>query len=106
MHLKRGDAYEEPRSTKLFLLAVVTQDVADVLAKEALDALTKFLYAVDVRLVHLPLGVRARLKRRNLLIDSEVPGDVGDQVFDHGKGFHGKDGYGLIERERVHARFA
>src|SRR5260370_40532552 len=106
MHLKRRGTDEEPRSAKLLLLAVVAQDVADVLAEEAFDALAKFLHAIDVSLVHLPLGVRPRLEGWDFLIDSEIPGDVGDEILDHRERLHGKDGDGLIERERVHARFA
>ena len=106
MHLKRSGAYEEPWAAKLLLLAVVTQDVADILAKEALNALAKLLYAIHIPLVHLPLDARARLEGRNLPIDFEVPGDVGDQILDHREGLHGEDGDGLIERKSVHACFA
>jgi hypothetical protein len=38
---------------------VVAQDVADVLAQEALDALAEFLHAVDVGLAHAPRAVGA-----------------------------------------------
>src|SRR5271168_118330 len=106
MHLKRSRTYEEPRATKLLLLAVVSQDVADILAEEALDALAKFLYAIYVPLVHLPLDARARLEGRDLPIDFEIPGNVRDQVLDHRERFHGEDGDWLIKRESVHARFA
>src|ERR1700733_2131728 len=106
MHLKRSGAYEEPRAAKLLLLAVVAQDEADILAEEALNALAKLLYAIYVPLVHLPNGVRARLERRDLLIDSEIPGHVGDQVLYHRESLHRKDSDGLIERKSVHARLA
>ena len=39
------------------VLVVVADDVADVLAQEALDALVEFLDAVDVLLVHAVLAV-------------------------------------------------
>ncbi len=96
MHLQRGGAHEKPWPAKLFLLAVITQDVADVLAKETLNALAKFLYAIHVSLVHLPFDVSSRTKRRNLLIDSEIPGDVSYQILDYREGLHGKDRDGLI----------
>src|SRR5271154_606291 len=99
MHLKRSDAYEEPRATKLLLLVVVTQDVANILAKETFNALAKFLHAIHVPLVHLPLDARPRLERRDLLIDSEVPGDVSNQILDHRKCLHREDGDGLIQRK-------
>src|SRR5580704_16922518 len=106
MHLQRSGAYEEPRPTKLLFLVVVTQDVADILAKEALNAFAKLLHAIHVPLVHLPLDTRARLEWRNLLIDSEVPGDISHQILDHREGLHRKDGDGLIKRKSVHARLA
>src|SRR5438270_4780796 len=106
MHLKRSCADKETWSSKFLLLAVVAQDVADVLAEEAFDALAKFRYAIDIALVHLPLGVRTRLEGRNFAIDLVVPGDVGDQVLDDREGLHGKNGDGLIERKRIHACFA
>src|ERR1700692_2394666 len=37
MHLKRSRAYEEARSAKLLLLAVIAQNVADILAEKTLD---------------------------------------------------------------------
>ena len=42
------------------VLVVIAQDVADVLAQEALDALAEFLHAVDVFLGHAPGAVGAR----------------------------------------------
>jgi len=70
-------AYEEPRSSKLLLLAVIAQDVADVLAEEALNALAKFLYAIDVPVG--PSSNRCQVEAGTagiFVIDSEIPGDV------------------------------
>src|SRR6185437_10523282 len=39
VHLQRGGADEETRPAEFFLLRVISEDVADVLAEEALDAL-------------------------------------------------------------------
>ena len=99
MHLERGRADEEARSAKLFLLVVIAQDVADILAEEALDALAELLHAIDVALVHLPLDAGARLEGRDLLIHFEIPGDVGHQILDDRKCLHGKDGDGLDREE-------
>jgi hypothetical protein len=106
MHFERSRTHEEPRSPKLLLLTVLAQNVADILAKEALDALAKFLNAIHIALVHLPRDAGPWLKRGNLLIDFEIPGDISDQILNHRESLHGKDGDGLIKRERVHARFA
>ena len=60
VHLERGDADEEARAEVAALQVVVAQDVADVLAEEALDALAELRDAVDVLLLHAPVGVRLR----------------------------------------------
>src|SRR5438874_7103751 len=47
MHFQRREANEKPRPSKALLIAlVVANDVADVLAQEALDALVELLYPV------------------------------------------------------------
>src|SRR5260370_13384383 len=106
MHLKRSRTDEEARSAKLLLFAVLAQNVADILAEKALNALAKFLHAVHIALVHLPLDAGTRLERRDLLIHSEIPGDVSHQILDDRECFHGKDGDGLIKWKRVHACLA
>jgi hypothetical protein len=106
MHLKGSSSHEEARPAKLFLLAVVAQDVADILTKEAFNALTKLLHAIDVPLVHLPHDTSPWLERRDLPIDAEVPGNVSHQILDHWESLHGKDSDGLIKWKRVHACFA
>jgi len=64
---------------------VVSDDVADVLAQEAFDALVKLLDAVDVHLSH-PVGCRlppaGRGGSRDATGDGEVVRDVGDEVTD------------------------
>ena len=51
VHLERGGVDEEPRADEPLELAVIAQDVAHVLAQEALDALAELLHAVDVALL-------------------------------------------------------
>src|SRR5260370_14602667 len=70
LHLKRSRAHEEARSAELLLFAVVAQNVADILAEKALNALAKFLHAVHIALVHLPLDAGTRLERRDLSLYS------------------------------------
>src|SRR6202007_1071903 len=106
MHFKAGNANEETRSAELFLFGVVAKDVADVLAEEALDALIEFLHTLHVALVHLPLDAGPGLERRDFPVHFVVPGDVGNEILDQRKSFHGEDCDGLIERERIHARLA
>jgi hypothetical protein len=80
--------------------------MADILAEKALNTLAKFLHAVHIALVHLPLDAGTRLEGRDLLIHSEVPGDVSHQILDDGECLHWKDGDGLIQWKRVHACLA
>jgi len=105
MHFEAGDANEKARATEGIAFGVVTEDVANVLAEKTFDAFAKFLNAIDIALVHFPFDVFSRLEGRDFFVDLVVPRDVGDEVFDDGKGFEGRDGDGLVERERVHTRF-
>ena len=105
MHFEAGNANEETGSSELFLLGVVAEDVEQPsLAEEALDALAEFLYTVHVALVHLPLDAGPGLERRDFPVHFVIPGDVGDEILDQRKSFHGEYCDGLIEGERIHAR--
>ncbi len=57
IHLQRGRIHQEARADELVVHVVVAQDVADVLAQEALDALAELLHAVHVGLLHAPGAV-------------------------------------------------
>ena len=48
MHLERGRINQETRPDELIVHVVIAQDVANILAKKALDAFPKFLDAIDV----------------------------------------------------------
>jgi hypothetical protein len=53
MHFQLGDPHQVPRAgERLFVLIVVADDVADVLAQGAFDALTELLRALHVDLCH------------------------------------------------------
>src|SRR6266481_4967406 len=106
MHFEAGDSNEETWARELLLLVVFAKDVAHILAEKAFDALAKLLDAVDIELGDFPFRSFAGLEGRDFAVDTIVPGNVGDKVFNAGKGFHGKDGDGLVLREIVHARFA
>src|ERR1700687_3289111 len=110
VHLERGGLDEEARAREgLLLLLVVADDVADVLAQEALDALVELLGAIDVLLHHPVLAVRVRRlepQRRDLLGLHVVVGDVGDQVPDQGEGPDGGHRDRLTLGEYVHAGHA
>ena len=74
--------------TKRILAVAIAEHVADVLAQEALDALSELLHAIDVLLIHAVLAVgvaRPRLERADALVLPVVPGHVGDQILDHRK---------------------
>jgi hypothetical protein len=106
MHFETGDSNEEARASELLLLVVFAKDVTDILAEKAFDALTKLLDTVHIQLRDSPIHALAGFEGRNFAVDTIVPGNVGDKVFNSGKGFHGQDGDGLVLREFVHARFA
>ena len=78
----------------LLVVLVVTDDVADVLAQEALDALAELLRALDVDLRHAVLARREVRRRegRDLLGLLVVVRDVGDEVLDHREGTQRGDG--------------
>src|SRR5690349_15136513 len=74
MHLETGDPDHEAGSVERRLRLMVAEDVAHVLAQEALDALAELDAAVDVFLLHAPGFARrkvllARRERRDLLVD-------------------------------------
>ena len=110
VHLERGQPHEEARAgERRLVLLVVADDVADVLAQEALDALVELLDAVDVLLLirRVPsasggLGLNGGICL-GLLV---VVGDVGDQVLDEREGLERRDGDRLARLEGVHPRHA
>ena len=101
MHLESGNANKEPWTAKLLVPFMIAQHVTDVLTEKALDALAKFLHAIDVALVHFPLDIRARRERRDLFVDLEIPGNIRDKIFDHGKTFERLNRDRFVDRQRV-----
>src|SRR5947209_14673634 len=103
MHFQRGRMYKKARADEFGVLAMIAEDVTNILAKVALDAFAKFLNAVNVLLRHAPGAVgRIRCTRfewLDLFLDLKIPGNVGDQIFERRESLHGLDGYGLIERQ-------
>jgi hypothetical protein len=64
VHLERGGVNEQARPDEAVVLLVLAQDVADVLAQKALDALTKLLDPLDVLLRDPPGAVRGVTRSR------------------------------------------
>ena len=58
MHFERRGVDQKARADELLVLVMLAQNVAHVLAQEALDALAEFLHAVHVHLLHAPRAVR------------------------------------------------
>ena len=85
---------------------MVAQDVADVLAQEALDALAELAHAVDVLLADQPFRVRRRRERRDALVDLVVPAHVGDEVADDREGVQRLDRDRLVRGQMVEPRLA
>jgi hypothetical protein len=106
MHFEAGDSNEEAWTGELFLFVVFAKDVTDVLAEKTFDALTELLHAVDIELGNFPFDSLARFERGDFPVDTVIPGNVGDKIFDSREGFHGQDGDGLVLREVVHTCFA
>src|ERR1700675_2440803 len=106
MKLEPGHAYEKSRAAEFRFSVMLANDVANVLAEKTFDALAEFLDAVDIDLGDFPVGVLVRVKGGDFLVDLIIPGNVGDQVFDSRKRFHGHDSDGLVLGKIVHARFA
>src|SRR5215813_5114556 len=110
MHLELGDAHEEagPREAAL-VLRMIADDVAHVLAKEALDALAELLAPLHVFLLHPSRPVRLlgpRLEGRHLLGTLEVEGDIRGEVAIQGEGLDGRHRHRLARIEGIHAGHA
>src|SRR5262245_6144233 len=90
------------------MLYVIAKYMANILAKIALDTLTKFLYAINIGLVHPPraiLSVRcSRIELFDAFLDLEVPTNIRDQVLDRRKRPHRLDGHRLCNIDRVQPR--
>ena len=109
MHLEAGESHHEAGSSEVLLGLAVAQDVTDILAEEALDALAELLHPIHVFLHHAVFAVgvsRARGEGADTLVLLVVPGDIADQVADHRKCLQRLDGDGLIGFEGVHAGHA
>jgi hypothetical protein len=106
MHFQSGNPNEEAWPTELLFLFMISQHVADILAKETLDALAKLLHPIDVALIHLPFSIWARREWRNLFIDLVVPGNICNEVLNQWKGAHRLDGNWLIKRQSIKTRLA
>src|SRR5256885_2648505 len=109
MHLEAGRPDEEPRTDERSLDLVVPEDMAHVLAQEALDALPELLDPLDVLLLPAPvlLGhVLGRLERRDPPVHLVVPRDVRDEVADERERAHRLDGDRLFRLEVRETRLA
>ena len=84
MHFQRSGVQQEAGSDELVMLVMIAQHMANVLAEKTLDALSEFLYAIDVFLHHCPRSVGviwfSWLKWFDLLLDAEVPTDIGHKI--------------------------
>src|SRR5829696_5379469 len=105
VHLQPLVSDEEPGAGELGVLVVGPEDVADVLAHKALDALLRLVETLHVLLVHGEGRLLAGLEGFDALGHLIVPGDVGDQVLYDGEGPHGADMY-LSPIVFLHARLA
>src|SRR5712692_10164834 len=106
MHFQSRDAHKKAWAPELFLLFVIAQHVANVLAEKTLDALAKLLHAIDLALIHLPFHVWLGRERRNLFVDAVIPGNVGDQILQHRKTLHRLYRDWLVKRQSFQPGFA
>jgi hypothetical protein len=107
MHFQRCQTDEKARSGKiLFVVFVIPDHMAHVLAQKALDALVKFLPPIDVLLIHSPGPVGLFwlwLERGDRFRFLVIKRDVGDQIPNNGKGFHRSNSNQLAGFKKVHA---
>src|SRR5260370_33998110 len=106
MHLETRDAHKETGTAKLLLFVVIAQHMTNVLAKKTLYAFAKLLHAIDFALIHLPLTVRPRCERRDLLVNAIVPRDVGNQILEPWERLHRLYCDWLTYRQRIPSRLA
>ena len=90
--------------TKADLLgAVIAQDVANILAEKAFDALSEFLYTVNILLRHPPRSIRcirfSRFEFFYFFLHPEIPGNICYQVADQRKRFHRLQQHRFIQWE-------
>src|SRR6266545_329077 len=110
VHFELGDPHDEARAGEgRLVLRVVADDVADVLAQEALDALPELLAPLHVGLGHAARAVRllgTGLEGRDGLGLLEVVRDIRDQIAVEREGLHGRDSDGGARLEDIHPRHA
>src|SRR6266542_4191422 len=106
MHIQSGDANEEAGTTKLFLLLVIAQHVANIRTQKTFDTFAKLLHAIDVALIHFPRDIRARAEWLNPSVDFVVPGYVSYQISDDRKTLHRLNCNGFIQRQSIQASLA
>lgn len=110
VHLKRRVVHDEAGADEFIVLVMVAQDMADILAEETLDALSELLHSIDIHLEHRPRTIcivgLSRLERLDLLLDAEVPTDIGHQIPDGRERLDRLNSHFGIGWQRVHARHA
>jgi len=110
MHFERSDMDQKARTDELVMLAVVAQDMANVLAKEAFDAFPELFDPIDVRLFHSPGAIgcirRPRLERFNFLFNPKIPRHIRDQILDNGKRFDWLDPDRILDWQIAQSRHA
>jgi hypothetical protein len=110
MHFKGSGINHVPGAGEAFVEMVFAQHVANILAKEALDAFSEFLYPVDIALRNPPGTIRsigsAGLELPDPLLDMVVHRNIGNKVANHGKGLHRLNGDRFIFRHVCHAGHA
>jgi hypothetical protein len=93
--------HQKSRSNKVIVLVVIAQNVAHVLAQKALNALAKFLNAIDIFLHYRPRAVRivgrTWSERFDFLLNAIIPRNVGDQVTNRRKRSHRFHAHRLVQ---------
>src|SRR5688500_2553971 len=102
MHLQRRGVDHVSRACEFVVECMFPQHMADILAKETLDAFPELLDPVNVALIDPPGSVRSirrpRFELPDLFFYGIVNGNICDQVPDRGKCFHRLNGDGFIRR--------
>src|SRR5690606_21485917 len=105
MHFQTGHMNKESRANKLIKLSMLSKDVADILAQKTFDAFSEFLDPVHILLRDTPAAIftirRSRPKLADPFLHFVIPGNIGDQILQMGKGSQRLDDDRSVRRQRI-----
>ena len=101
VHLQRCRVDIMTRTNKIIMQMMITQHMTDILAQKALNTLTKFLYTIDIFLLHFPSSIfkirRSRTKLLDLLLNLVIPRNVCHKILNVRKSTHRLNSHRFIK---------